>query len=282
MADNVRIFFGGEGSRQHHTQFLIDSLVKLGKDLRSQRNPAEHEALKNSPQTNLQHLANGMTGNLARLAYKDRSGLTWLTDWTGPSHRMKVQASAHTVAAGGEGVVLRPSEDKTSIVVEGRFQLTFKKLLGNGKRTHDSEYLLLNLLHYMSMNVAPINGGELVLVTELIPCEHCESLIRVFCSTHNHVDVSVAYMFETKDRRPKTLVQNALPTNLAFYKLAIHGTGASAVQITESTTMHALTDHVLEQGEDHDFSSHVLGHAVAEARFNSKDDVSEEQSRQTD
>ena len=84
---------------------------------------------------------------------------------------------------------------------------------------------------------------------------------------HTEVEVSVAFMFETKDRRPNALVNTTLPSNLAFYKLAIHGTGASAVQITSSTPVHALTDRVLEEGEDHDFSSHVLGHAVAGVRI---------------
>ena len=80
-------------------------------------------------------------------------------------------------------------------------------------------------------------------------------------------------MFETKDRRPTALINTALPINVAFYKLSIHGTGASAVQITSSTPVHALTDRVLEQGEDHDFSSHVLGHAVAGARIDLRDRV---------
>ena len=282
MAECLRIFSGGADSRQDHTQFLVDSLIQLGRNLRDQRNPAEHEVLKNAPQVDLQHRAVDMIGNLARLAYQERSGETWLTDWTGPSHKVKVRASAHAVAGGGASVVLRPSEDKAWIVVEGERPLTFSRLLGSAKRNHDSEYLLLNLLHYVSLNGSPLNAGELVLVTELIPCRHCELVIREFCCLHPDVDVSVAFMFETKDRWPNALVNTTLPSNLAFYKLAIHGTGASAVQITSTTPVHALADRVLEQGEDHDFSSHVLGHAVAEVRIDLRDRVAGLRSPQTD
>lgn len=275
MEERLRMFDGGTGSRQIHTQFLVDSLIRLGRDLRGQRNPAEHEVLKNAPQVDLQHRATDMIGNLARLAYQDGSGVTWRTDWTGPSPRMKVQASAHANAAGGASVVLRPSMDKASIVVEGEWPMTFARLLGSGKRSHDSEYLLLNLLHYVSLNGSPLNAGELVLVTELIPCRRCEHVIRDFSGKHKDVNVSVAFMFETKDRRPSALIRTALPINLAFYKLSIHGTGASAVQITSATPSHALKDRVLGQGEDHDFSSHVLGHAVAAARIDCRDRIAE-------
>lgn len=260
---SVRIYDAGTDARQVHSQFFIDFLLKLGNELRQQRAPGEHEKFKNIPPIDMLHRAISMHGNLAKLAYL-QDGKVFGTTWLGASTSIKAQASANSEFARVPFVVLRPSRTGKSIVAETTDgEITFTPKIKSQFRRHDSEYLLINFLEYLGdKGEVPISGGELLVVSELIPCDYCLNVLITFAKTHHDVTCTVAYMFETKGRSPRVLVNRGLPDNLALFKMSIVGLGAEATQITRDTPEYDISERVLEQGEAIDSSSHVSMRAV--------------------
>lgn len=97
-------------------------------------------------------------------------------------------------------------------------------------KNHDSEYILLNLLHD-ELHKKGINSGRLQLITERIPCASCTIVISRFKADYPDVDVEVYYFMDTSSvqkgvnvvRTSKEVLQQLNGTPISLYQCVEQG-----------------------------------------------------------
>jgi hypothetical protein len=250
------------------TQTFADAVLILGRQLQKERDPGEHNKFKHVSQTELLHIAEGLEGNLGRMAFTvgdscDMKGL----DCVAPSTRAAVQSFVNSDALGDNKIVLCPTRKskKIRLIRRRTNEFIFPPLFPAKERTHDSEYLLINYLglQLQLQRQQEDIEGEVILVTERIPCEHCFGVILQFAKKYPRFICNVVYFYETEERDPTSLITPDLPANLCLYKAAMSLRGADVTRITEHTPSHVISSRVLEQAESIDSSAHVSGRAIA-------------------
>jgi hypothetical protein len=252
------------------SQAFIDAVMVLGRQVHKDRPPGMHYAYKHIKQTDLLHIAHGLNdkGNLGRMAFTiGSSPVLQGVKCIAPSTRGLDQALAHAHArADGTIVLSRKGKGKKIQVTQGgATHRIVEPTFDAGARRHDSEYLLLNYLGSMLQHYPDDIEGELILLTERIPCKYCFAVIQQFVAKYRRFRCNVVYFYETAGRDPASLIHPGLPANIRIYKGAMRLTGADLVRIRTNKPHHALSDRVLEHAESMDTSAHVSGRAIATA-----------------
>lgn len=251
---------------QRVSQTFVDSVLILGQMLHKDRNPGEHNGFKHIEQTSLLHIAKGLDGNLGRMAFTigDSLELRGL-DSIAPSTKVAVRSMVNSEALGANTTIICPTRKSTKIrIIRNRKEeLVFSPFFSSKKRRHDSEYLLMNYLGLQLESYPEDIYGEVILMTERIPCEHCFSVIREFAKKRQQFICNVVFLYETEGRNPASLITIDLPVNVRLYKAALALKGADVTRIEKSAPRHALNSRVLEQAERMDSSAHVSSRAIA-------------------
>jgi chorismate mutase len=73
------------------------------------------------------------------------------------------------------------------------------------RKNHDSEYILLNLIHH-DLKVRGIDSGLLQLISERIPCASCTDVIARFKADHPNIEVEIYYFMDTVGEKKKQKV----------------------------------------------------------------------------
>lgn len=113
----------------------------------------------------------------------------------------------------------RLPENNNAVIVEIKYP---------APKNHDSEYILLNLIH-RELGLRGINNGRLQLITERIPCASCTSVISRFKADHPDVEVEVYYFMDTMSVKKK---QNVVRTSKEVLQ-ELAGTRVSLFQCVE-------------------------------------------------
>ncbi|MEW6021789.1 MAG: deaminase domain-containing protein [Pseudomonadota bacterium] len=239
--------------------FFVDMLLFLGEQICKDRNPGEHYKYKHAAQTEGLHIANNLGGNLGRLAFSTLDGDVHGLGWVAPSTKAAVRIVKNASAYEDRTVVLLPTNNRKNRHIKatnnGNVKI-FKPFFASNRRTHDSEYLLLNYLdHFLENNSTDI-GGEVVLVTERVPCANCTGIISSFSQKFKNISLNIVYFYETNSRDATSLLC-AIQGNVRVYKASMSARGADATQILETTPSHRIHEVVLEQSEEMDSSAHV-------------------------
>ncbi|MEM8511657.1 hypothetical protein RCH14_000948 [Massilia sp. MP_M2] len=248
------------------SQAFVDAVILLGGQVHADRPPGMHNSSRNISQTDLLHIAHCLTdiGNLGRMAFT-LGGLPPLLglECIAPSFKALPHALKDALARADGTIILSWHE------IDGDIRLTrdgivypnLKPTFDAGGRRHDSEFLLLNLLAQILPHYGNNIEGELILLTERIPCKYCFEVLRQFAATYRRFRCNVVYFYETFKRNPASLINPNLPANIRLYKGAMHKTGADLTRIGSDTPHHALSDHVRKMAESMDASAHVFGRA---------------------
>ena len=158
-------------------------------------------------------------------------------------------------ARGDNTVVMLPT--KKQIRAASNFgEKVFPPFFKTTGRRHDSEYLLFNYLDNFLQYVPTSIGGEIVLVSERVPCFSCSNVIFRFAKKYCNLKISVIYFYETEGRDPRSLVE-LFSCDVRLYKFAMSAKGADGIQILPSTPHMLINGKVLEQAEEADFSAHI-------------------------
>lgn len=158
-------------------------------------------------------------GNLAALVYRSDDGTIIGQDWVAPSFTQRQSIEADLTRTGdiclqldrkpngpGELSMVWQIERRGLKPVPALFNGTVRFRLALGvphfslapNRDHDSEFLLLSTLEkFLDWEAA----GTLYLLTERIPCRSCTAVIAKFAQTFPHVNLRLAYGYETPFRR---------------------------------------------------------------------------------
>ncbi|MFL6631044.1 MAG: deaminase domain-containing protein [Massilia sp.] len=158
-------------------------------------------------------------GNLAALLYRSDDGTIIGQDWVAPSFTQRQSIEADLDRTGDVCLQLDrkpngPSElsmvwkvERTGLKpVPALFNGTVRFQVPLGlphfspapNRDHGSEFLLLSTLaKFLDRKAA----GTLHLLTERIPCRSCTKVIAAFAQTFPHIELRLAYGYETPVRR---------------------------------------------------------------------------------
>lgn len=257
----VRLFDHWNGPTP--SPFFIDALVELMRLVEADRGHGRHAKGRNSEQKFGLHLPRGpIRGNLARLRY-DLPGVGIFGEgWIGASAKARRERFAMPKLRDG-AVLLRATGINTVACTSAGGTAQFAASFTTHDRMDDSEYLLINYLSHLLGNLGFIPHGELVLVTERIPCAHCFRVIQAFAAVHPAIQCGIAYLYETRGRSPASLLAPEVPGNVSLYKVSLNAGGVDAVRIRPETPDHFIAPRVLEQMEAADMSAHVSARAPA-------------------
>lgn len=105
-------------------------------------------------------------------------------------------------------------------------------------KNHDSEYILLNLIHH-DLRVRGIDSGRLQLITERIPCASCTTVIARFKADHPNIEVEVYYFMDTVGVKKK---QNVVRTS----KEVLHQLAGTRVSLFQCVEQGGVVDTFLQ------------------------------------
>lgn len=105
-------------------------------------------------------------------------------------------------------------------------------------KTHDSEYILLNLLHH-ELTQNNIRNGTLQLITERIPCQSCTDVILAFHKGHKDIDIAVYYFVDTvSGKKANTKVRTSVDV--------LQQIGTAPIRLYKCVEQQGIIDAVLQ------------------------------------
>lgn len=114
------------------------------------------------------------------------------------SGSFKIQSSiADSLSLVNKETINLTSDKDGNIIIEKsinniKSSFRFQKIF-NSKREHDSEYLLLNYITKI-IQQSSIENGNLLLITERIPCKSCQDIILQFSERYPKINIQIVFL----------------------------------------------------------------------------------------
>lgn len=195
------------------SDFETQAVIKLMNRMLELREPGDHEGLGSEGNGDSVPVASELFGNLGNLVFL-HGGTAYGEGWIASSLKSKYELADYFKRIEVKPVQLSATkcgtpfwkslDDPDSVHI---FQPRYKTAI---KKSHDSEYLLINFLAE-AMSEMKVNEGTLYLLTERIPCAHCTRVIKQFKEDFSRVEVCVMYFLNTQttDKNGKVKVRTS-------------------------------------------------------------------------